>query len=173
MVRASIYRLAIWNLFVMLLLYCTFPDRASNMDFNDNGGIFLKEDEINSSILRILDKYQYIDVQMVKFDNDQQILFIKLKDRIVSIYIDVEGNSSFPIETTPLYQLVEYQALAVNGALSDMLKFDPEGQYLFLFAGRNDLPRVSQHFTSDGYYLVIKYDHDGKIDEMKYYSVFP
>ena len=133
----------------------------------------MKEDEINNWISENLDKYQYTDVKTVNLNNDQCLVFLKQEEKILSIYIDTAGNSSVAIEITPSCQLVDFQALAINGKIDDMLRLDPKGQYMFLFAGRNDLPRVSQHFTSDGYYLVIRYDHDGKICEIKYYSVFP
>lgn len=43
-------------------------------------------------------------------------------------------------------------------SLEDVRVIDPDGEYLFLYAGRNDTPKVSSHYTKDGYLITIKYD---------------
>ena len=53
--------------------------------------------------------------------------------------------------------------LANGDALSSVREFDPNGIYTFLFTGRNDVPKVSYHYTKDGYLLRIEYDSSHNI----------
>ena len=47
----------------------------------------------------------------------------------------------------------------VKGQLLDEVRaIDPNGEYLFLFTGRNDVPKISTHYTKDGYLITIEYD---------------
>ncbi len=47
----------------------------------------------------------------------------------------------------------------VKGQLLDEVRvIDPNGEYLFLYTGRNDTPKVSSHYTKDGYLITIEYD---------------
>ena len=46
-----------------------------------------------------------------------------------------------------------------KGQLLDVVrKIDPNGEYLFLYSGKNDTPKVSSHYTKDGYLITIEYD---------------
>ena len=48
-------------------------------------------------------------------------------------------------------------------SLEDIQKIDPHGEYLFLYTGRNDTPKMSSHYTKDGYLITIQYDDSGTI----------
>ena len=45
----------------------------------------------------------------------------------------------------------------------DVRGFDSCGDYFFLYSGRNDLERISYHYSKDGYLISIKYDTDNTI----------
>lgn len=51
-----------------------------------------------------------------------------------------------------------FDGLVQGQSLEDVRKIDPEGEYLFLYTGRNDTPKVSSHYTKDGYLITIEYD---------------
>lgn len=53
----------------------------------------------------------------------------------------------------------EFAAVKAGQSVIDVEKFDPDGEYLFLYTGRNDLERVSTHYTKDGYLIRIEYDN--------------
>jgi hypothetical protein len=38
-----------------------------------------------------------------------------------------------------------------------------EGEYLFLYTGRNDMPRVSTHYTTDHYLITVSYDESNLV----------
>ena len=51
--------------------------------------------------------------------------------------------------------------------LSDVQTIDPEGEYLFLYTGRNDVPKVSTHYTTDGFVITITYDKNNVIEKIE------
>lgn len=60
----------------------------------------------------------------------------------------------------------EFDTLAIGQLLSDVQMIDPKGEYLFLHTGRNDVPRVSTHYTTDGYVIRITYDVNHVIEKI-------
>ncbi len=59
-----------------------------------------------------------------------------------------------------------FDTLEVGQLLSDVQAIDPEGEYLFLYTGRNDVPRVSTHYTTDGFVISITYNQDYVIEKI-------
>ncbi len=52
----------------------------------------------------------------------------------------------------------DFSDLQKGQSLEKVREIDPNGEYLFLYSGRNDAPRVSSHYTNDGYFITIEYD---------------
>ena len=40
---------------------------------------------------------------------------------------------------------------------------DPDGEYLFLYTGRND-QRYSSHYTMDGYLIIIEWSNENTVE---------
>ena len=59
-----------------------------------------------------------------------------------------------------------FEALAVGQPMSDVQTIDPEGDYVFLYTGRRDVPRVSTHYTTDGFLINITYNEDDVIEKI-------
>lgn len=57
----------------------------------------------------------------------------------------------------------DFEGLAKGQSLEEVRKIDPNGEYLFLYTGRNDTPKVSSHYTKDGYLITIEYDASNNI----------
>ena len=53
--------------------------------------------------------------------------------------------------------------LAKGHSLDEVKIIDPYGEFLFLCTGRDDTPKVSSHYTKDGYLITIKYDASNNI----------
>ena len=51
-----------------------------------------------------------------------------------------------------------FEKIEVGQSLKVVKEMDPNGEYLFLYTGRNDEPKVSTHYTKDGYLYTIEYD---------------
>lgn len=60
----------------------------------------------------------------------------------------------------------DFDGIKKGQTLDDVRMVDPNGEYLFLYAGRNDLPRKSVHYTKDGYCISIWYDNSNIISSM-------
>ena len=52
----------------------------------------------------------------------------------------------------------DFDELEKGKSLDNVKNIDPKGEYLFLYTGRNDTPRISSHYTKDGYLITIEYD---------------
>ena len=61
----------------------------------------------------------------------------------------------------------EFDTLVIGRHLSDVQTIDPEGEYLFLYTGRNDVPKVSTHYTTDGFVITITYDKNNVIEKIE------
>lgn len=88
------------------------------------------------------------------------------ENRIAVVVFDQKDT----ILITRLYNIsIEKKAfdkLEIGQSLQDVMQTDPDGDYLFLYTGRNDLPKISSHYTKDGYLVSIKYDESDKITEI-------
>lgn len=57
----------------------------------------------------------------------------------------------------------DFEGLTKGKPLEEVRKIDPNGEYLFLYTGRNDTPKVSYHYTKDWYLITIEYDASSSI----------
>lgn len=57
----------------------------------------------------------------------------------------------------------DFEGLIRGQSLEEVQKIDPHGEYLFLYTGRNDTPKISSHYTKDGYLITIEYDDSSVI----------
>lgn len=59
-----------------------------------------------------------------------------------------------------------FSGLKVGDPIEKVREIDKDGSYAFLYAGRSDFPKTSQHYTKDGYLITIDYDKDYKITKI-------
>ena len=57
----------------------------------------------------------------------------------------------------------DFNCLEKGQSLNDVRAVDPNGEYLFLYTGRSDTPKVSTHYTKDGWLITIEYDDSNRI----------
>lgn len=57
----------------------------------------------------------------------------------------------------------DFCELEKGKSVEDVRKLDPNGDYVFLYTGRDDMPKASSHYTKDGYLITIEYDTFNKI----------
>ena len=77
---------------------------------------------------------------------------------IAVILFDDSGNRLLGnIYSTQLLKS-DFDGLVEGQLLDEVRVIDPNGEYLFLYTGRNDTPKVSSHYTKDGYLITIEYD---------------
>lgn len=57
----------------------------------------------------------------------------------------------------------DFSSMKIGQSLDDVMTIDPNGDYLFLYTGCST-PRISSHYTTDGYLIKITYDNTTVID---------
>lgn len=77
---------------------------------------------------------------------------------IAVLLFDNSGNRLWGKRYPTLLLKSDFDTLEKGDALKEVREIDPDGEYLFLYTGRNDAPRVSSHCTKDGYLITIEYD---------------
>lgn len=80
---------------------------------------------------------------VVLFDNDKNIL-------VAQTY-------------SLLHEKSVYENLQIGHHLNDVQILDPGGEYFFLHTGRNDIPKISTHYSIDKYIIKITYDENNLI----------
>lgn len=60
-----------------------------------------------------------------------------------------------------------FDSLSTGNSIEDVKKIDPNGDYSFLYTGRNDVPKQSIHYTSDGYLITINYNENNLISNIE------
>ena len=84
-------------------------------------------------------------------------------EHIAVLWFDNSGNKVlWRIHGTRLINS-DFEELSKGDVLEDVRDIDPNGEYLFLYTGRNDTPRISYHYTKDGYLIAIEYDVSNSI----------
>ena len=82
-----------------------------------------------------------------------------LGDESVVIFLfDGSGNRLFGSTYSTQLLKSDFDKLVKGQSLDKVRAIDPNGEYLFLYTGRNDTPKVSSHYTKDGYLITIEYD---------------
>lgn len=84
-------------------------------------------------------------------------------ESVAALLFDGAGNRLLGRVYSAQLQKADFDAISAGQSLDDVLRLDPNGEYLFLFTGRNDLPRVSTHYTKDGYIISMEYDASNTI----------
>lgn len=82
---------------------------------------------------------------------------------ILELFFDKNGSKINGKICIALKSKYDFEKLVVGKSLQDVRILDPKGDYLFLYTGRNDIPKVSTHYTKDGYLIKITYDEKNQI----------
>ena len=116
----------------------------------------------------LFDLHQRYPVECIRRrDNIQRVSFLG-KDSVLILSYDASGSlivgNIYPIEK---YK-VDFDSFQAGQPLSEVLTLDPNGTYLFLNTGRNDVPRQSRHYTRDGFIVTFTYDNANMIVSIEY-----
>jgi hypothetical protein len=88
-----------------------------------------------------------------------------------SVAIVFFDNDGYKI-TSNVYKIslmsYDFESLNSTKTLDDVKKIDPNGEFLFLYTGRNDVPKISTHYTKDGYIILIEYEDNNQIVDITY-----
>jgi len=88
-------------------------------------------------------------------------------ESVAVVWFDQFGNKILGRVYLTRHTKADFNALTSLDSLKKVQEIAPEGEYLFLETGRNDIPRVSSHYTTDGYLITIEYDVFGMVMSAK------
>ena len=119
--------------------------------------------QFNGTIYELNDKYSIECVR--KSDYGYRVSY--LGDFCIAVILfDSDGNKILGNVYDTLCSKSDLSVLTENQTLENVQKIDPNGEYLFLYSGRNDTPKTSSHYTKDGYLITIEYDNENKISNI-------
>lgn len=105
-------------------------------------------------------RYQVECVRMK--ENTYRVIYLGEECAVILCY-DSEGNKIMG-DIRYLEKLkADFEDLKCGQKLDEVMAIDPAGKYLFLETGRDDIPRSSEHCTTDGYLITITYDEQNQI----------
>lgn len=64
----------------------------------------------------------------------------------------------------------DFEQLQIGTSLEQIQLFDPEGAVYFPYTGRL-LPKISYHYTIDGYYIYVEYDSNCQLEHIDYFLI--
>lgn len=109
----------------------------------------------NASMRELNGKYP---IECLRKDGDIYRVSYLGQDCIAVLQFDSSGNAIVGNIHTAQLLRSDFDGLVEGRSLDDVMQLDPNGDYAFLYTGRNDVPKVSSHYTKDGYRITIAYD---------------
>ena len=111
--------------------------------------------KFNGSLNELNIKYP---IECLRKDNGMYRVSYLGDGRIAILLFDDSGNKVFANTYSSQLLKSDFDEMVKGRSLEDVMAIDPNGEYLFLYTGRNDTPKVSSHYTIDGYLITIEYD---------------
>ena len=120
--------------------------------------------KFNGSLNELNIKYP---IECMRKDNEMYRVSYLGDVSIAILLFDSSGNKILGnIYSTQLLKS-DFDGLIEGQLLADVRAIDPNGEYLFLYTGRNDTPKTSSHYTKDGYLITFEYDVSNVIISIK------
>ena len=97
-------------------------------------------------------------IECLRADNGMyRVSYLGVENIAVFLFDNLGNRFSGSIYRTQLLKS-DFEGLIKGQSLNEVKAIDPNGEYLFLYTGRNDTPKISSHYTKDGYLITIEYD---------------
>lgn len=119
-----------------------------------------KEIQKHKYTLDELDKIYPIEF-IKKYTNKDDVYFdiaYIISNGYVILHYDSSGNYVFGEKAVAERRLNEFDALSIGDSIDDVEKIDENGKFTFLYTGYTGTPKISYHYTVDGYIVMIHYD---------------
>lgn len=163
---------------VMLLVICSCTKGGSDLNIKisppdkslvDLASKIYDETELlelmkfNGSLNELNIKYP---IECLREDNGMYRVSYLGDESVVIFLFDGSGNRLFGSTYSTQLLKSDFDKLVKGQSLDKVRAIDPNGEYLFIYTGRNDTPKVSSHYTKDGYLITIEYDVSNVITSM-------
>ena len=109
----------------------------------------------NGSIEELNTRYP---IECIRENEDTYRVTYPGDDCVAVIIFDKNGNKLLSNIYNVQNMKADFDQIKEGESLDRVKEIDPNGNYLFLYTGRNDFPRKSTHYTEDGYLITIEYD---------------
>ena len=138
----------------------------NSVEFNENKNILeivttvYDESQLNDiSSLRctINELNNRFPVECIRKDFNHYRVSYAGKNMFVVIHFDEDGKWLMTHTYKANLSLSDYKTIKKGQTLAEVIEIDPEGDYIFLYTGRNDCP-ISTHISVDGYLIQIIFD---------------
>ena len=116
--------------------------------------------QFNESISKLDSQYP---IECLREHNQSYRVSYLGDKKVVILIFDDSGNKILGNIYNMQKLKSDFEELIVGQPLQYVQKIDPHGEYLFLYTGRNDIPKISTHCTKDGYLITIEYDDSNTI----------
>lgn len=143
---------------------------SSDMSITDLSSETYSNDQIDD-ILKFNGTMQELNIEYpmecVRKINDSYRISYLGDSSVAIIFFDNNGNKIIGNKYNIVLSSSEFNDLSKDKSIKDVQEIDPDGEYLFLYTGKNDMPKISEHCTTDGYIISIEYESDNKIASIK------
>lgn len=103
-------------------------------------------------------------IECLRKRSDSLTAAYKSSDSFLIIYFNSDGTKEYANLFKAVRTKDEFSSISTGKTLDDVMKLDPDGVYYFLTTGRNE-PRISDHCTSDGHLVQIRYNDKNEVIE--------
>lgn len=163
---------------VMLLVICSCTKGGSDLNIKisppdkslvDLASKIYEETELlelmkfSGSLNELNNKYP---IECLREDNGMYRVSYLGDESVVIFVFDGSGNRLLGSTYSTQLLKSDFDKLVKGQSVDEVRAIDPNGEYLFLYTGRNDTPKVSSHYTKDGYLITIEYDVSNVITSM-------
>lgn len=164
---------------IPLCFLCSCTKRGINLDITlsstDKNVTDLSSEIYEESQLLEIEKFDgSIDELGAKYpiecireiDDSYRVVYLGV-DKVAVLWFDNSGKKIMGKVYSSKLSNNDFNDLKEGMSVQDVQNVDPNGEYLFLYTGRNDTPRVSYHCTKDGYLISIEYDESNTITSIQ------
>lgn len=102
-------------------------------------------------------------VQCIRKEGDIYRVIYRAKDRLLILYYNQYGELLLHKQVTLNIVKKEFDQINQQYDVYDVKAIDETGEYDFLYVGDTEIPKVSVHYTKDGYLLHIEYDERWRV----------
>lgn len=168
-----------FSVIIVLLIFCSCNKGGSNLKNDleiqvsppEKSLIDLTSTIYDDSQLTELSKFggsiEELDakypIQCLRENNGAYRVSYRGKEKIAVLLFDNIGNKLLGNVYSCKLLKSDFANVTKGQLLEDIRKIDPDGEYLFLYTGRNDAPKTSSHYTKDGFLITIEYDSQNNV----------
>ena len=120
--------------------------------------------DFDGSVGELDDKYP---IECVRSYNKNYRVSYLGDGSVAALVFDSHGDKQWGRVHKTRLSKADFGAIKKGEAVADVMALDPDGEFLFLYTGSDDAPRVSSHYTSDGYLISVWYDDSYKVEKVE------